>query len=75
MRLTVGGEKITFDGPVSTPTSDLTTSKLHWNSAVSTPGANYLMVDVKNVYLNNEMTKHEYYKISLSLTPQDFIGK
>ena len=62
--LTVGGDKLIFYGPVSTPTSDLTTSKLHWYSVISTPGAKYLVVNVKNFYLNNAMAKHEYYNIS-----------
>ena len=48
VRLTGGGDKLTFDGPISTPTSDLTTYKLHWNNMVSSPGAKYLVVNVKN---------------------------
>ena len=59
VRLTVGGDKRTFDGPVSTPTSDLMTSKLHWNSIISNPDAKYLVVDVKNFYLNNPISKRE----------------
>ena len=73
MQLTVGGDKLNFDGPVSTPTSDLTASKLHWNSVISTPGPNYLVVDVKNFYLINIMMKHEYYNIAIGLIPQEVI--
>ena len=73
LQLTVGGDKLIFYGPVSTPTSDLTTSKLHWNSVILTPGSKYLVVDVKNFYLKNAMAKHEYYNIAISLIPQDFI--
>ena len=73
VQLTVVGEKLTFDGPVTTPTSDLTTSKMHWNSVISTPGYKYLVDDVKNVYLKNLMMKHEYYKIAISLIPQEVI--
>ena len=58
VQLTVGGYKMTFDGPVSTPISDLTISKILWKSVISTPGAKYLVVDIKNVYLNNLMLKH-----------------
>ena len=42
---------------------------------ILTPGAKYLVVDIKNVYLNNAMTKHEYNNISLSLILQDIIDK
>ena len=69
----MGGYKLTFDGPVSTPTSDFTTSKLHWNSVISNPGSKYLVVDFKNFYLNNIMAKHEYYNIAISLIPQEVI--
>ena len=71
----MGGDKLIFDILVSTPTSNLTTSKLHCNSAISTPGAKYLVVGINNFYLNNSMSKHEYYKIALSLIPQDIINK
>ena len=73
VRLAVGGDRLTFYGPGSTPTSNITTSKLHWKSVISTPGSRYLVVDVKNFYLNNIMVKHEYYKISISLIPQEVI--
>ena len=75
IRLTVGGDKPTFYGSVSTPTSDLTTSKLHWNIIISIPGANYLVIDIKDFYLNNPMLKHEYYEIALSLIPHVVIDK
>ena len=70
----MGGYKFTFDGPFSTPTSYLTTSKIHWNSAILAPGTKYLVVEVKNFYLKNPMYKHEYYKIALILIPQDTIS-
>ena len=73
VQLKLGGYKINFDRPVPNPTSNLTNSKLHWNSAVSTQGAKYLVVDVKNFYLNYLMLKHEYHKIALILIPQDII--
>ena len=60
MQLNVVGERIKFDGPVSTPIYNLTTSKLHWKSVISTPGSKYLVVDVKNFYLSNIMAKNEY---------------
>ena len=75
MQITVVGDKLSFDIQVSTPTSDLSSPKLHCNSVISTPGAKYLVVGIKNFYLNNPMSKHEYYKIALSLIPQDIINK
>ena len=40
---------------------------------IPTPGAKYLVVDVKNFYLNNLMLKQEYYKIYIILIPQEVI--
>ena len=48
---------------------------MHWNIVISTPGSKYLVVDVKNFYLKNIMAKHEYYNISISLIPQEFIDE
>ena len=35
VQLTVGGHKLTYDGPVSTPAAYLTRGKLHCNSVLS----------------------------------------
>ena len=71
----MGGDIINLYGPVSNPTSNLTTSKLHWNSVISTPGSRYLVVDVKNFYLNNVMAKNEFYNIYISLIPKEVIDE
>ena len=73
--LTFEGDKFIFDETVSTPTFNLMTSKLHWNSVIATPGTKYLVVYVKNFYLNNLIPEHKYYKITLILIPQDVIDK
>ena len=57
VQITVGGYKVTYNSPVSTPTSYLTTSKLHWNSALSIPNGKYLIVDVKNFYLKIQLRR------------------
>ena len=54
----MGGNKLTHDGPVSTPTADLTMAKIHWNSVLSTPYGKYLIIDFNNFYLKNLMNKN-----------------
>ncbi|KAL7525892.1 hypothetical protein ACHAXR_001206, partial [Thalassiosira sp. AJA248-18] len=49
-RLTVGGNLLVALYDVSTPTADLVTSKLLFNSVISTPGARFLTFDLKNFY-------------------------
>jgi hypothetical protein len=63
--LTVGGDKVHYPGDVSTPTADLTLVKMHINSVVSTRGAQYMSLDVKNFYLNTPMVRYEYVRIKI----------
>jgi hypothetical protein len=51
-RLTVGGDQIEYPGDKSTRTAGLTTSKILINSVISTMGAKFLVIDIKNFYLN-----------------------
>jgi hypothetical protein len=51
VRLNVGGNLIQYLGDVSTRSADLTTSKCLWNITISTDGAKYMCLDVKNFYL------------------------
>jgi hypothetical protein len=55
VRLTVGDNLIQYPGDVSTRSADLTTSKCLWNSTISTDGARYMCLDVKNFYLGTPM--------------------
>jgi hypothetical protein len=73
VRLTVGGNLIRYDGDVSTRSADLTTSKCLWNSVISTPGANYVCLDVKNFYLGTPMDQFEYLRIPINLIPLEII--
>ncbi len=41
VRVTVGGNLINYPFELTTRTTDLTTSKMMWNSVVGTPGAKY----------------------------------
>ena len=70
IRITVGGNLITFKGNTSTQTADLTTSKLLWNSVLSTVGARYMCLDIKNFYLTAALDYYEYMKIPLALFPE-----
>jgi hypothetical protein len=48
VRFTAGGDRILYPGNVSTPTADMTTIKIHLNSVISTPGARYMNIDLKD---------------------------
>ena len=72
-RLTVGGYKVHYPGDVGTPTADLTLVKMHLNSIISTPGAQYMTLDVKNFYLNTPMSRYEYVRIKIDDIPKEII--
>jgi hypothetical protein len=52
-----------------TPTADLTTAKILFNSVVSTPGAKFASFDIKNFYLNNPIDWYEYMRIPVRDIP------
>ena len=60
VRITVGGNLIDYPYELTTRTAYLTTSKLMWNSVISTPGAKYVCADVKNFYLVTPLDRFKY---------------
>jgi hypothetical protein len=59
-RLTVGGNQIEYPEDKSTRTAGFTTAKILINSVISTLGAKFLVIDIKNVYLNTPLGRFEY---------------
>ena len=52
VRLTVGVDRMNYPGDCGTPTADMLTVKLLLNSVMSTKGAKFMSIDIKNFYLN-----------------------
>jgi hypothetical protein len=74
-RLTVGGDQIEYPGDKSTRTAGLTRAKNLINSVISTLGDTFLVIDIKNFYLNTPLGRFEYMVINLSSLPQETIDK
>ena len=72
-RLTVGGNLINFPGDVTTPTADLITANLIFNSVLSTKNAKFMCADIANFYLNIPMNRYDYIKLLLDITPEEII--
>ena len=68
--ITAGGNLINYPGELSTRTANLTTSKLMWNSILSTEGAKYMCLDIKNFYLSAPLDRYKYMKMHLMLFPK-----
>ncbi len=43
------------------------------NSVISTPGAWFMSLDIKNFYLNMPMSRYEYIQIKIDDVPEDII--
>jgi hypothetical protein len=72
-QLTAGGNLIEYPDNVSTPTADLTTAKILLN--VSTPNATFIVLDLKDFYLNTDMQRYEYTRLPIALIPQEIINQ
>jgi hypothetical protein len=75
VRITAGGNLITYPGELTTRTADITTSKMLWNSVISTKGAKYMTMDIKNFYLCAPLDRSEFMKMPISIFPQHVIDQ
>jgi hypothetical protein len=73
-RLVAGGDREHYPFDAGTPTANLLTIKLLINSMISTPGARFFTVDIKNFYLCTPMMRYEYNRLKLSKMPDDVIA-
>ena len=73
VRITAGGNLISYPFELTTRTADLPTSKIVWNSTISTKNARYMCIDIKNMYLATPMERHEYMRMPISLIPNNII--
>ena len=73
VRITVGGNLIDYPFELTTRTADLTTSKIMWNSVISTKDARYICADIKNFYLCTPLDRPEYMRMPAKYFPDEFI--
>eukprot|EP00815_Leptocylindrus_aporus_P007176 CAMPEP_0116058534 /NCGR_PEP_ID=MMETSP0322-20121206/5252_1 /TAXON_ID=163516 /ORGANISM="Leptocylindrus danicus var. apora, Strain B651" /LENGTH=220 /DNA_ID=CAMNT_0003542731 /DNA_START=832 /DNA_END=1491 /DNA_ORIENTATION=+ len=62
IRFTVGGNLVNYDGETYTPTSDLITAKILFNSVISTLGAKFFTIDLSNFYLITPIESEQQYE-------------
>ncbi len=72
-RLLAGGDRVHYPYDAGTPTADLLTVKLLIKSVISTPGARFFTMDIKNFYLNTPMSRYEYMRLKIGDIPDDVI--
>ncbi len=62
-----------YPGNAGTPTADLLTVKLLINSIISTAGARFMTLDIKDFYLNTPMARYKYMRLRIADMPEDVI--
>jgi hypothetical protein len=62
-----------YPGNAGTPTADLLTVKLLINTTISTAGAKFMTMDIKDFYLNTPMAWYKYMQLKLSDKAADII--
>jgi hypothetical protein len=72
-RLTIDGNRVNFPEDCGTPTVDMVTVKLHLNSVISTKGACYCTIDLKDFFLMTPMTRSEYMRMKIKDLPKEFV--
>lgn len=75
VRFTVGGDRVDYPFDVSTKTAALVTVKILLNSVISTNGARFMTIDIKDFYLNTPMTRFEYMRIPTDVIPDDIMNQ
>lgn len=75
VRITAGGNLITTPEEVTTRTADLVTTKILWNSVLSTPDAKYACFDIKSFFLTAPLDRYEYMKMPIDVFPEHTIAQ
>ena len=75
VRMIAGGNLINYPGDLTNRTVDLITSKVLWNSVLSTEDSKFMELGIGNFYLVTPMDWYEYMKITLSIFPQHIIDQ
>ena len=73
MCITVGGDNLSYDGPIATKCASLITTKILLNSVVSNILALLMCVDIHDFYYNTPMVDFVYMKLPLCIFSQETI--
>jgi len=75
VRSTVGGNLLAYLGETSTEAASIETTKLLFNSILSTPGARLGIIDISNFYIQNYLKDYQYMRFHNSMIPQEIIDR
>ena len=73
VRIRAGGDRLIYEGPVSTHVAGMETFKILLNSTISTKGAKMVMGDISNMYLESFLKDAEYVRFKVDQIPPNII--
>ncbi len=71
----MGGYCIDYPWNKSSPTTNLNTATLLFNSTISTPSTSFYGIDLANFYLNTPIKRYKYMHLRMDIFLQEIIGK
>ena len=71
----MGGNRLDFPGVTTTHCASFTTTKFLLNSTISTPGARFMTLYIKDYYYGTAMARYEYMKLALACIPDKIIDQ
>jgi hypothetical protein len=71
----VGGNLINYPGDKSTRTAELETTKILFNSVISTQDARFCTADITNFYVNTPLDRPEFLRIPVNLILDEIMLK
>ncbi len=72
--MVAGGDRVHYPGDApGTPTANLLTVKILINSIISTAGAKFMTMDIKDFNLNTPMARYKYMRLHIADMPEDVI--
>ena len=77
IRITVGGDRLTYPFDAGSPAANLLETKLLLNSTISDAhrGARFMSADLKNFFLATPMARDEFMRVKLKYFPSDICAK
>ena len=69
--MTIGRNIFDYGVTTKEPIVDLTTTKLLLTSVISTPGATFMTIDMKKIYLKTELKKKQSMLLPADLMPEE----
>lgn len=76
VRMTIGGNLISYDGTTSTKAAEMPTVKIFINSILSTPHAKFMTGDLKDFYLNTAKMPEKdfaYMRLPINIIPPQIL--